>query len=137
MLRATKQFVDQARIAAMWREALAQGVALRSLGDLLETRGLENARRFIRAQTVSAGELLWQGQAGYCVAMESGSRAIGSNVKTLKLQLGGTGEFQGQMTLPVAAMLATDDIAHTLGDQHLATLKVLISQISSNVVTGS
>jgi len=134
VLHASNQPIDPERLVTIWREPLAQGVALRKLGERLEFLGLERVRRAISAPSVVAGDLLWQGRAGYCVAVEPGSRETTSAIKTLKLQLGGTGYFQGRMTLPVRAMLATEEVGRALGEQHLSAIGELLSHLAFNLV---
>ena len=95
VLSASQEPMDLRRLVSMWQDVLAQGAALRSLGELLEILGLDKARRTIDSSSIDAGELLWQGRAGYCITLEPGSRGATSTIKTLKLQLGGTGNFQG------------------------------------------
>lgn len=112
VLRASMRNLDAEHVIATWRNALIQGEAIRALGEGLLAAGLEQARSAIHAPAVAVGDLLWQGRAGYCIVLEAGSRGSETTIKTLKLQSGGTGEFQGHKTLPVRAVLALSVLPH-------------------------
>jgi hypothetical protein len=136
VLRASNESIDPERFIAMWREPLAQGAALRLLGELVEILGPEALRRSIDASSVAAGELLWQGRAGYCVTVVSGSRLGTDTIKTLKLQLGGTGIFQGSKTLPVRQILQIEVVANAMAPQLSESVLELIAVLGKNVTTG-
>jgi len=112
VLRASMHELDAEHVIRTWRDALMQGSAIRALAEGLQAVGLEQARSAIYAPAVAVGDLLWQGRAGYCIALEAGSRESEKPIKTLKLQWGGTGEFQGHKTLPVRAVLASAVLPH-------------------------
>jgi hypothetical protein len=139
VLRASTDTIDPERLVAMWRETLSQGVALRSIGELLECLSLEDARGLIVAPTVGAGELLWQGNAGYCITVEAGRRDAMSSIKTLKLQLmsSETRNFVGAMTLPIRELLKAHEFAGAADAQHLVAMNELLLQVSSNLAEGA
>lgn len=112
VLRASMRALDAEHVITTWRNAIIQGAAIRALGEGLQAMGLEQARSAIHAPAVAVGDLLWQGRAGYCIVLEAGSRGSEAPIKTLKLQSGGTGEFQGHKTLPVRAVLASAVLPH-------------------------
>ena len=55
--------------------------------------------------------------------------------KTLKLQLGGTGLFQGRMTLPVRQILKLEQVASEMSPQLTASILELIAVLGKNVTT--
>lgn len=112
VLRASMRDFDAEHVIPTWRDAIVHGTTIRALDEGLRAAGLEQARSSIDAPTVAVGDLLWQGRAGYCIVLEAGSRGSDTPIKTLKLQLGGTGEFQGRKTLPVRAVLASSVLPH-------------------------
>lgn len=137
ILRAGKVSIDGERVVALWREPLAQGIALRALDELLEILGLDEARRVVDAPSVRAGELLWQGKAGFCITLAQGSRLSLEPISTLKIQIGGTGAFRGQLTLPIRQMLEHHEIAEALDPVHSATLVELLDRLAENVLPPS
>jgi hypothetical protein len=133
VVRAGKVSILSEQLISFWRDSLAQGVALQALSELLENLGLEEAHQSIDASSVEAGELLWQGAAGYCITIAAGSRLGRNTIDTLKLQLGGTGKFQGSMTLPVRYVLNVKEIAEALNPLHAKSILDLIDALRTNI----
>ncbi len=121
-----------AQISELWREALLEGEALRHLEELLEILGLGEALGLIHREEVFAGDLLWQGPAGYCLAIEHRSRTAAATIQTTKLQRGGTGSFRGDMTMPVAAMIEAPEVRRALPHQDHDVLKRLLIILSNS-----
>lgn len=102
---------DRDRLAQAWHSLIRRGRALGRLERLLRTRPLREWRARVTQKQLARGELLWQENAGWCIATEACRRVEGANVPVLKLQ----GEdapknFRATLTVPVRD-LATDDLA--------------------------
>ena len=85
---------------------LRRGHALMHFENAVSTVAPADLRARIRRSEVAAGDLLWQGKAGYCVAMDHAARTDKVKVPVLKLQ--GRVEpthFVASFTVPVVDLL--------------------------------
>jgi len=69
-----------------WLHLIRTGAALRELEEILKDQSPLAIRDRISQNHISCGELLWQGNSGYCVALENCRRSEDKNVPVLKLQ---------------------------------------------------
>lgn len=132
VLRASMRDLDAEHVIATWRNAIIQGAVVRALGEGLKAAGLEQMRSAIHAPAVAVGDLLWQGQAGYCLVLEAGLRGSETTIRTLKLQLGGTGEFQGNKTLPVRAVQASLVLPHWASGVDTTAAAAFLDELGAN-----
>lgn len=98
---------DAALVRKSWEQMLRRGHALLRLEDAAKAVPLETLRARIRTPELLAGDLLWQGAAGYCVVTAASPRAVGRKVPVLKLQNNQSEEsqFLAQYTIPVGSLL--------------------------------
>lgn len=107
---------DRDKLAQAWHSLIRRGRALGRIERLLRTRPLLEWRAHVSQKQLARGELLWQENAGWCLATEACRRIEGVNVPVLKLQ----GEdaprnFRATLTVPVRD-LATDDLAPLIAE---------------------
>ena len=89
-----------------WQDLLRDGQALHAIGSFLETTSLAELRPQITQNSVCAGELLWQGKLGFCVALCDAFRDDKHNVEVRYLQTLGRQPFiRGSYTIPVRSLL--------------------------------
>lgn len=132
VLRASMRDLDAEYVITTWRNAIIQSMVVRALGEGLKAAGLEQLRSAIHAPAVAVGDLLWQGRAGYCLVLEAGLRGSEITIRTLKLQLGGTGEFQGNKTLPVRAVLASAVLPHWANGVNTTAMAAFLDELGAN-----
>lgn len=90
-----------------WARTLKRGHALVRLEREAARFTPEDLRGRIHSPTVSAGALLWQGAAGYCVVMRTTPRVDRENVLVLRLQSQQeVSKFRATFTMPVDALLS-------------------------------
>lgn len=113
-----------AEIEARWRAFARRGRALQSLESASSHYPPVQLRTLISQQRISVGELLWQGEAGFCVATEACDRSVENNVKVLRLQgMADSGTFRTTYLLPVRGLLGV--LASDLCQAELAEIEGL------------
>lgn len=97
-----------------WTRMLRVGQALMRLEHAVKSATLNELRSRIHEADLSAGDLLWQGKAGYGVVTVATARLGGVRVPVFKLQ-GDVREvrFQASLTIPVRALLQDDVIPYS------------------------
>jgi hypothetical protein len=73
-------------ISEEWSKLMRQGEALRRLEVALGGRQPVMLKKDIRQDYISAGEILWQGQAGFLIALSATKRSLKEPVQVLYLQ---------------------------------------------------
>jgi hypothetical protein len=98
---------NAAPIREAWERMLRRGHALLRLEDAAKAVPLAELRARIRAPELLAGDLLWQGAAGYCVVTKATPRVVGQEVPVLKLQNNQSEEsyFMAEYTIPIGSLL--------------------------------
>jgi hypothetical protein len=92
-----------------WRRMMRRGHAFRRLEHALAGRTPVNLRTHIRQAHIDAGELLWQGAGGFCVATTRCGRSPHEKVPVLSLQgTSGRTQFRADFAIPLRALLQTD-----------------------------
>jgi hypothetical protein len=126
-----------ARWGNAWSDILAQGIALRKLEEILSMETQAIVRSMVTDTEVRAGDLLWQGTAGFCVAGASGRRDTEQNIDVLKLQSGmSTSTFLSSYIVPVRSLLTTDKVAQLLNEGERETLVSIVNAVSKNCAFG-
>ncbi|MDE0367600.1 MAG: hypothetical protein OXP09_18735 [Gammaproteobacteria bacterium] len=125
---------------AEWTLLTQRGQALRCLEAAIRGTSLEVLRDRISTDELLPGDVLWQGNAGFCVVLRRCSRSGKENVPVLKLQ-GKAAEsaFAAFATVPVRALLDEAVIPRTpdFGDVPRRVLREFIGEISSDVLRQS
>ncbi|WP_175751386.1 hypothetical protein [Burkholderia ambifaria] len=98
--------ISAARVRAAWTQMLRRGHALLRLEAAANAFPPSVLRARIQASELVAGDLLWQGRAGYCVVRKSTPRTEGKTVPVLKLQQQSEESiFMAPFTMPVGSLL--------------------------------
>jgi len=93
-------------VRAAWERMVRRGHALLRLEAAAMAVPLPTLRTRIQYSELLAGDLLWQGGAGYCVVTDPTTRAEGVWVPVLKLQTQPErASFQAQFTVPIASLI--------------------------------
>ncbi len=98
--------LDEASFRTRWRTLIRQGEAMRLLEESMRGRELGEVMLEVDQDQVAAGELLWQGGCGFCVAARACSRSRDARTQVLVLQ--GEGQekvFGASYIVPVAGLL--------------------------------
>lgn len=94
-----------------WRELIWRGHALELLEKALTNLTLEAARQMIKRDIVNAGEILWQGPIGLCVAGETCHLGDSGSIDVLCLQYPNRDKkFSKEYIVPLKALLHTEFI---------------------------
>jgi hypothetical protein len=102
----TPETNSAAAVRATWERMLQRGHALLRLEDAANAVPLGALRARMQASELFAGDLLWQGTAGYCVVTKATPRAEGQKVPVLKLQKQSEEAiFMAPYTMPVGSLL--------------------------------
>jgi hypothetical protein len=97
-----------------WRRLVQRGHALRRLEAALIGQSPDKLCPLIRQLRVEAGDLLWQGRAGFCVVRRSAERTAAAKARALRLQTGkDESEFRGDLTVPMMGLLDASVLSET------------------------
>jgi hypothetical protein len=124
-------------IQRFWRRMMRRGHAFRRLEHALAGRTPVNLRTHIRQAHIDAGELLWQGAGGFCVATTRCGRSPDEKVPVLSLQgTSGWTQFRGDFAIPLRALLQTDitPMTNTFGSEQRKEIVALIEELQKGVV---
>ena len=95
-----------ADIDRRWQDLLRGGQTLHAVELYLETASLAELRPTIAQDSVAAGELLWQGKLGFCVALGDAPRDDKHTVEVRYLQAQGhVPHIRASYTIPVRSLL--------------------------------
>jgi hypothetical protein len=95
-----------AAVREAWERMLRRGHALLRLEDAAKAVPLVALRARIQVPDLLAGDLLWQGTAGYCVVTKATPRLDGKKVPVLQLQKQSEeSHFVAPYTMPIVALL--------------------------------
>jgi len=95
-----------ATVREEWRRMLQRGEALLRFEAAAKAVPPLALRTRVRSSELRAGELLWQGPAGYCVVRRSTPRVEGQNVPVLRLQHRSEESiFKAPFTIPIGSLL--------------------------------
>ncbi|EIF28984.1 hypothetical protein BCh11DRAFT_04412 [Burkholderia sp. Ch1-1] len=121
-----------ASVRATWERMLRRGHALLRLEEAANVVPLGALRARIQASELLAGDLLWQGTAGYCVVTEATPRAEGQKVLVLKLQKQSEESiFMAPYTMPVGSLLqeAVIPISSEFGAEPRRVLREFLNEL--------
>jgi hypothetical protein len=97
---------DLKRNEEAWVRLIRRGEALRALEEALAGHSPAEIRTRIQEDHVFQGELLWQGNSGYCVALSSCQRSGKDKVSVLCLQgMKKKVDFLSAFLVPLRALL--------------------------------
>lgn len=120
-----------------WERLNQRGQALRCLETALRSTSLEAIRARIRIDELPPGEVLWQGNAGFCVVLQGRSRSGKYKVPVLKLQ-GDSAEtaIRADATVPIRALLDEHVVPLTpdFADGPRLVLAEFIRELSRNTL---
>ena len=125
---------------AEWERLAQRGQALRCLEATIRSEGLEVLRGRIRIDALQPGDVLWQGEAGFCVVLRRCSRSGKDRIPVLKLQGKGTEAlFLASATVPVRCLLDEEVIPLTpdFDDGPRRVLREFIGELSSGALRRS
>jgi hypothetical protein len=89
-----------------WLQLVRRGEALRALEKCLVDRTPVELAKRVSGDTLSSGELLWQGPSGYCVLLEDCRRSQVTKVRVVKLRgVAGEALFSAQYLVPLRTLL--------------------------------
>ncbi len=101
-------------IGDRWLQLLQRGHALRRLEAALVGRTPAELSLKVTQPQLGAGELLWQGTAGFCVVTKPAARVVGGRVRGLRLQgPRDESDFAAHLTVPLAALLGEQVVPPT------------------------
>lgn len=127
------------RMRESWERMLRRGHALLRLEDAAKAVPLETLRARIRTPELLAGDLLWQGAAGYCVVTKTTPRVMGKVVSVLKLQNNQSEEsqFLAQYTIPVGSLLEASVVpdSHGFSAEPRRVLREFLDELATSLGT--
>jgi hypothetical protein len=110
----SSQDVDWALIERSWLRMARRGYALQGLQVAIADWNLDELSKRIGQKAVEAGELLWQGKFGFCVAGSGCERAKDKKCEVLLLQRRDAPKlFSGPFLIPVKGLLEGQVIPET------------------------
>lgn len=113
-------------VVAEWKRMLQRGQALHEVEAAMRRAGLTHLRELLRSRQVDAGELLWQGKAGYCINRSRFHRDEPWDAQVFRVNdPGNPNGIQPAFALPVAAVLAQLDCRHEVKPAMAALLEDL------------
>ena len=106
-LTSRSEDIDVKVIERRWRTLIRRGYALGLMEQAAFGVGLVVLRSRIAQTNLAAGELLWQGTAGFCVTTSDCVRGSGTTdtVEVLALQQGKAKKFKVDFLVPVVGLL--------------------------------
>lgn len=97
-----------------WVRLIRRGEALRALEEVLGGHSPAEIRSRIQENHVSRGELLWQGNSGYCVALRPCQRSSQDKVPVLCLQgMRNKTDFLSAFLIPLRSLLVSGVLPET------------------------
>jgi HKD family nuclease len=94
------------QIESRWISLIRRGYALRQLTGVLADIKIPEISGLIAQHKVYAGEILWQGRFGFCVAGADCDRSENETCMVLMLQYGDARKiFRGSLLVPLAGLL--------------------------------
>jgi len=120
------------RFEGIWLQLMRWGSALRRLETVLEGHTPAQLAGKIRQDEIAAGELLWQGQSGFCVASESCQRSQKQSVHVLHLQGTTNKPFRSEYLIPLRGLLEDGVIplSKQFGNRQRKEIAALVSELS-------
>ncbi len=97
-------------IETRWNKLIRQGYALCLVEEALATKTPVEIKGAIQQTTVKKGELLWQGTAGFCIAVQDFSRSSG-NAQVLYLQQAREGAIKAEFAIPLKGLVESKIIS--------------------------
>jgi hypothetical protein len=102
----SKRQVDVNGIEQRWLTMIRRGYGLQRLDAALVGATVGELAKRIKHQSVTAGELLWQGKIGFCVAGADCERIPGAKCNLLLLSGGHLRrDFSGPLLIPVLGLI--------------------------------
>jgi hypothetical protein len=118
----------------LWLRQIRRGHALRRLEEALSGQNLADISKRISQTRLRAGDLLWQGKAGFCVVISDAERTSDMNVRVLRVY-GNRNEsgFKSNLTTPIAGLLNQTVLPATarFGDRPRNTLAEFLNELSN------
>lgn len=129
----SNQFVNWSEIERNWVTMVRRGYALQRLQAAIVGRNIVEISKRITQTAVDAGELLWQGKYGFCVAGSGCERAPGRNCDVLLLQRkDACTRFTGPLLIPVKGLLEENVMPEaTLSTRARAEIAAMVRELSS------
>jgi hypothetical protein len=102
--------LDWSSIEDRWLTLIRRGYALNRLKEAIAGENIAELAKRITQSEVRAGELLWQGHFGFCVAETECRREPRERCNVFLFQRGNsTRPFSGSLLIPVAGLLGVVD----------------------------
>ncbi len=98
-----EKFFDQ--IEKKWLKMMEEGHALQKLEHLLTGQSPHFLKDRISRKVVKKGEVLWQGPADFCIALDSFSRTGKINAKVLSIREDKIKQFASDFAIPAVSLL--------------------------------
>ncbi len=125
-----------APVRVAWEQMLRRGHALLRLEEAAKAVPLGALRARIQAPELLAGDLLWQGSAGYCVVIKATPRAVGQVVPVLKLQnQSEESHFMAQYTIPIGSLLEEEvvPVSHGFNAEPRRVLRDFLDEMRTSL----
>ncbi|MDP3000020.1 MAG: phospholipase D-like domain-containing protein [Bryobacterales bacterium] len=123
----------------LWLRQIRRGHALRRLEEAVSGQSLVEISKRISQTRLRAGDLLWQGKAGFCVVIAAAERTSDMNVRVLRVY-GNKNEswFKSSLTTPIAGLLDQTVLPPTarFGDGPRRTLAEFLNELSDGFSNG-
>ena len=128
----------QRRAEAEWELLMRRGQALSRLEAAVNRMTPVEIRDRIAVEQLRPGDLLWQGNSGFCVVRRGCSRFTGANATVLKLQGNTVTEFRASYTVPMSALLQEDVVPLTrdFGARPRQVLREFVRELSTASLDG-
>ena len=128
-------------VRAAWELMLRRGHALLRLEDAANAVPPDTIRARIQVPELLAGDLLWQGTAGYCVVTKATSRSVGQKVTVLKLQncQAEESQFMAEYTIPIGSLLEEIvlPVSHGFNAEPRRVLREFLDELRASLSTVS
>lgn len=131
---------SEVSVTDAWHGLLRRGHALLRLEQAAHGIPPDVLRSRVKADALRAGELLWQGTAGYCVVVAPTSRSKMGKVPVLRLQQRvEQSQFAAAYTMPVSLLVDESVIPATsgFGDEPRQVLREFVGELAVGLQGGS
>lgn len=122
------------RLEEEWLRLIRRGEAFRALEEALGGHSPSELRGRISQDSISCGELLWQGTSGYCVALADCRKSQHENVQVIPLQgIKRERSFKSDFLIPIRSLLDEGVLNESsrLGAEQREVIRELIAELAS------
>jgi len=118
-----------------WKKIILRGLAIREFENAMEGHTPDELKDRIIQNEISKGELLWQGESGFCVAIQFFRRSGPNDAAMVLMFQGQKGEVtwgSSQYIIPIRALLNDSSILpdRILGQKEKAEINALLDEVA-------